>query len=691
MKHCIHLKLSLILLLSIWMLHPCVAQEDPRPRIRMAIDSVLQKLETEKNETSRVSLLISIHSLRIQGFPEIYLEIGQSLLTLSQNAKDPIMEANAWSFLGQGYRLSGNYTKGLECHHKAVALAEKAGNKSILALAQNEMAHIYKDREENEKAIALYLLARHNAFLGDHKNLHLWPEMNMGAIYLGLNRLDSSLYYSALALEGFRQLNNQSNNSYIETNIAGAYSKLGDNVNAMIHFKKAIEDAFLVESARYKNIVYVALAEHFLRNQQPDSCAYYAKKAIAVVERTAFTFLSIKPAKILTDLYENTNADSTIKYLKIYRTANDSLFSSRANQELRMMTFEEDQRQQEIELQKVKFQNKIRMNMLFGGLGTFLLIALILYRNNRQKHKTNQLLGKTLDDLKATQAQLIQSEKMASLGELTAGIAHEIQNPLNFVNNFAEVNTELIDEMTAEISRGNLAELQSIAGNIKDNEQKIAYHGKRADAIVKSMLQHSRTSAGKKELTDINALADEYLRLAYHGFRAKDKSFNVQVRTDFDPSLPLINIVPQDIGRVLLNLINNAFQAVSGPQPSPPQPPEGGFTLNPIVIVSTRYHLPPLGGKGGEGIAGKGGEGIAGKGGEPRWAEIRVSDNGPGIPAHLLDKIFQPFFTTKPTGQGTGLGLSLSYDIVKAHGGELKVETKEGEGTEFILSIPVVP
>lgn len=272
--------------------------------------------------------------------------------------------------------------------------------------------------------------------------------------------------------------------------------------------------------------------------------------------------------------------------------------------------------------------------------------------------ETNAALQKSLEELKAAQAQLIQSEKMASLGELTAGIAHEIQNPLNFVNNFSEVSNELIDEMTEQLEKGNTEDAKAIASEVKMSLEKINFHGKRADGIVKSMLQHSRTSTGKKEPTDINALADEYLRLAYHGMRAKDKSFNAAMKTDFDENIGLVKIMSQDIGRVVLNLITNAFYAVTEKK-----------KLNldgyePTVTITTKK----LGDK----------------------LEIIVKDNGTGIPQKALDKIFQPFFTTKPTGQGTGLGLSLSYDIVtKGHGGELKVETKDGEYTLFSIILPV--
>jgi len=274
--------------------------------------------------------------------------------------------------------------------------------------------------------------------------------------------------------------------------------------------------------------------------------------------------------------------------------------------------------------------------------------------------ESNDALQKSLEELKATQQQLIQSEKMASLGELTAGIAHEIQNPLNFVNNFSEVSNELLEEMKSELAMGNGQSAMDIADDVRQNLEKIIHHGRRADSIVKGMLQHSRTSSGQKEVTDINALCDEYLRLAYHGLRAKDKSFNAAMKTEYDDSIGLIKIIPQDVGRVILNLINNAFYAVT-------EKKDHNYNgYEPVVSVSTK----------------KNGNKVS----------IAVADNGMGIQQKILDKIFQPFFTTKPTGQGTGLGLSLSYDIVtKGHGGELKVETNEGEGTTFTVSIPVNP
>jgi signal transduction histidine kinase/ligand-binding sensor domain-containing protein len=282
-------------------------------------------------------------------------------------------------------------------------------------------------------------------------------------------------------------------------------------------------------------------------------------------------------------------------------------------------------------------------------------------------------IEKAYKELKATQQQLIQSEKMASLGELTAGIAHEIQNPLNFVNNFSDVNKELADELLQEIRQGNVEEAESIAKDIISNEDKILHHGKRADGIVKGMLQHSRAGGGEKEATDINALADEYLRLAYHGLRAKDKSFNADFKTELDPKLPKVNVVPQDIGRVLLNLINNAFHAVS--QKSEAE--AGSEDYKPTVILRTTFKSPLEGGH----------DGLEGKQG---GVMISITDNGPGIPDSIKDKIFQPFFTTKSTGEGTGLGLSLSFDIItKGHGGKIEVKSKVGKGTEFIITLPI--
>ncbi len=662
------MKRLLILTILIMGFYNGMSQQDIIQTTRKQVDSLLHEIDLEKDPDKRFDLILSIYDTPLEGYPMLILETFQKLLIISEKNKDIISESNAYSFAGQGYRLSASYIKALDYHHKAIVLAEQSGNTSVLAWAQNQIGHIYKDREENEKAISFYRASLTNARKGNIKNLDGWPMMNLSAVYLNANQPDSCLLYGQLAYEKvvtFKGFETQS--AYIFSNIASAYSKKGDTAHALEYYRKAIQLANNGGSPRYNGICYVAYAEHFQRNNQRDSSIFYAKKAIDVVKGSLFGYMAIKPSKMLMDIYESSNSDSTIKYLRIFRAANDSLNSTRANQQLQMMTFEEDQRQRDIAAEKIDYQNKLKMNLMLGGLAVCCVIALILYRNNKQKQKANKVLEKTLAELKSTQSQLIQSEKMASLGELTAGIAHEIQNPLNFVNNFSEVSTELIDEMNAELSKGDIEEAKAISNDLKQNLEKINHHGKRADGIVKGMLQHSRTSSGQKESTDLNALCDEYLRLSYHGLRAKDKSFNAKFETNLDTSLPKINVVPQDIGRVILNLINNAFYAVS--EKSMQARTSGDTHYEPTVTISTSREKE-----------------MSGISRIKEIIKIIVRDNGNGIPEKIKDKIFQPFFTTKPTGQGTGLGLSLSYDIItKGHGGTLAVETKEGVGTEFII------
>ncbi len=319
-----------------------------------------------------------------------------------------------------------------------------------------------------------------------------------------------------------------------------------------------------------------------------------------------------------------------------------------------------NKQQKVLEKEKKKRHEEEQLNKIIAAKKDELEI--MVTQRTAEILKQKEELESALEELKSTQSQLIHSEKMASLGELTAGIAHEIQNPLNFVNNFSEVNKELIEELKEEMKRGANADpglQEELLTDLSQNLEKINFHGKRADAIVKSMLQHSRANTGQQEPTDINALADEYLRLSYHGIRAKDKIFNASINTSFDENIGKVNVIPQDIGRVLLNLYNNAFYAVAEKKQQHPQ------DYDPTVTLTTQKINNKI--------------------------EIRVKDNGNGIPQKVLDKIFQPFFTTKPTGQGTGLGLSLSYDIIRAHGGEIKVDTTEGTGTEFIINLPIIP
>ncbi|MFN5647641.1 MAG: ATP-binding protein [Sphingobacteriales bacterium] len=635
-------------------------QDSAQWAIKKNIDSFVQKFELEKDFDVRTDMLLRFNSSSgVEADPLYILDLAAKIYKISQKNNDRNAEATAWTDYGQGYRLMGNYTKALECHYKAIAIATKFGNNAQIAHSYNQLGNIYKDREENDKAIEIYRIALFYSEAARAKIVKYAPPLNLGTVYLNEGKLDSSIYYSNRALEVL-YLTNENQNRFIPTmlgNLGGAYSRMNKKKEAEKYFQRAL--SIVTKSdytyTRIKQGVFFTVSEHFRRNQQMDSCLYYAKMSIAAVENTHYSYLMTKPAKMLSEIYDGKNADSTVKYLKIYLKTNEVINSTRVTQQLQVMAFEEEQRKLELEQARKEAQSRLKIYFLIAGLLLVSLFGLLMFRNNKQKQKINAKLENTLTNLQATQKQLVQSEKMASLGELTAGIAHEIQNPLNFVNNFADLNMELIDELQQELKTGNTEEAIAISNDIKDNEQKINHHGKRADAIVKGMLQHSNSGSGKKEPTDINALADEYLRLSYHGLRAKDNSFNATTKTDLDESIGNINIIPQDIGRVLLNLINNAFYVVNEKSK---QHIEG---YEPTVSLSTRMLRDKV--------------------------EIKVADNGNGISQKILDKIFQPFFTTKPTGQGTGLGLSLSYDIVKAHGGELKVETKEGEGTTFTIEL----
>jgi two-component system NtrC family sensor kinase len=359
-------------------------------------------------------------------------------------------------------------------------------------------------------------------------------------------------------------------------------------------------------------------------------------------------------------------------YYKAAVTARDSATGVGKTKRFQAVVYSEQQRQADLAYAATEYQNKIRFFAAIAGLVLVAIIGLILWIVNKKQRKGNLLLAQqkqqveiTLATLKLTQQQLVQSEKMASLGELTAGIAHEIQNPLNFVNNFSDVNKEMLEELKAESAKPKAKRNEKLENELINdligNEEKINHHGKRADAIVKGMLEHSRTGTGEKQLTDLNVLCDEFLKLSYHGLRAKDKNFNAELITHFDGDLPKANVSQQDIGRVMLNLFNNAFYAVNEKSKT------AGPDYKPQVSVLTSS--PPSGGRG---------------------VVVLVRDNGNGIPHAIKDKIMQPFFTTKPTGEGTGLGLSLSYDIVvKGHGGSISIDTKEGEFTEFTITLPL--
>ncbi|MEZ5104460.1 MAG: ATP-binding protein [Draconibacterium sp.] len=476
-------------------------------------------------------------------------------------------------------------------------------------------------------------------------------------------------------MEAYKKSEN-GNVAYALYDIGRVYTHRGDYAKAINYQKEAFELALSLNRKKEMSQAMLGLGDAYRQKGDSKEAISSFLKAREIAKEIGGNYELKDAYEALANLYSRTSDyRRAYQYQTMYSEIKDTLYDAAMDKRIQSMSlkFDLEKKQGEIDLlekdkiQKIQ-QSKNQRLWIFsisGALLSALLLSFVLYRNNKNKQRSNAMLKeqkeeiqKTLEKLKDTQSQLIHAEKMASLGELTAGIAHEIQNPLNFVNNFSEVSNEMMEEMMEELEKGDLDEAKEIATDIRQNLQKINTHGKRADSIVRGMLQHSRMSSGLKEPTAINDLANEYLRLSYHGLRAKDDGFNASLKTDFDDSIGKIKIVPQEISRVLLNIFTNAFYALNEKKK------QNLKDYKPEVSVSTRK----IGNK----------------------VEIKIVDNANGIPKDVLSKIFQPFFTTKPTGEGTGLGLSLSYDIItKGHGGELNVDTKVGEGTVFTIILPV--
>jgi signal transduction histidine kinase len=580
-------------------------------------------------------------------------------------------------------------------------------DKKNLILAYARLSFYYTNVNENKEALNAAL---QGLSLSEQYNIKSFLSMlyyDLSFAYTGLNDENEGL---KMAFMGVAYLN-QSQDPFFDValhlygDIGNCYQDFNKPDSAIFYFKKMDSVVPVSKESAAKEIADYYWAEYYLyyksQYKQADSVitkgineclangdfllvdfhrfssdSYYYQKEIhkAMDEAKIILQLSVESnyryaqnsaASMLNICYEKLGKlDSAYYYLKMKDSVAAVIQNHSNALDIQQSRFDQQISNKEKEaaniIQEQKNRSKIIAYVFATAFAFFIVILAIQWRNSKHRRKANEILQQqkekveiALSDLKSTQVQLIQSEKMASLGELTAGIAHEIQNPLNFVNNFSEINKELSSELIEEVDKGNTDEIKAIANDIKDNSEKINHHGKRADAIVKGMLQHSRSGTGVKEPADINKLADEYLRLAYHGIKAKDNSFNATMKINFDESIGKINIVPQDIGRVLLNLYNNAFYALNEKRKS------ANTDYQPEVEVETSK--------------------------DKNGISISVCDNGNGIPQKIIDKIFQPFFTTKPTGQGTGLGLSLSYDIIKAHGGDIKVHSKEGEGTEFVI------
>jgi two-component system NtrC family sensor kinase len=580
-----------------------------------------------------------------------YAEALKNLLQAFAIAEDPRNASNSW-FTENGWYTNRKYSP-------------EQTRLFVLALTHHMYAILMRYTRNTQQEIFHFTEARRIAASINNGSRLMLADMNLGGAYLLANKTDSALIFLNEAKEMTLRIGPKKYLGFILMNLGNIAFKKGDVGNEKYYYYAGVSSASEERNQTTLTSLYLKLTDLYLVEKQKDSCLYFAKKAFQSFSTLGiYSGESLNIGTVYQKLYDSYKlrgqTDSAYKYAGLALAAKDKVNNIRIENlaQFQSLSLKEQLRLQNLDKEKALYQSRIRTYALLAGLGIFLVIALILYRNNRQKHKANKVLEHTLIDLRSTQTQLIQSEKMASLGELTAGIAHEIQNPLNFVNNFSEVSAELVGEMEEELDKGDVTEAKAIASDVKQNLEKIRHHGKRADAIVKGMLQHSQSGSGAKEPTDINALADEYLRLSYHGLRAKDKSFNAEMTNHFDETLPKINVIPQDMGRVLLNLFNNAFYAVNQKQKT------AEADYKPAVSVATST--------------------------ENNHIVIKVKDNGNGIPDSIKEKVMQPFFTTKPTGEGTGLGLSLSYDmVVKGHGGSINIDTKEGEYTEFTVSLPV--
>ncbi len=619
------------------------------------IDSLHHQLATSKDDTSRIQTQIQLCYFYRLGNADSSVFYGEQAFQSAEKINYTPGEILSLGFMSITMQQLGNLPKALDMSFKALQIAQSGKQENLNTPALNAIGEVYTVLKDYRRALSYQQTAISICSATNNTEGLAYSWRDMGIVYTEMNKLDSAVFCEQKAADAFSKINRQEPLVY-ET-LGDVKIKSGNYNEALNFYQKGLQVAIAGNERRASASAYNKIASFYKDLNQADSAIYYAKKGLAESEFISQKKTILEAAELLSELYEQKNPPEAFSYLKMAYAYKDSLFGAGNIQAIQVLINQEEEHQKEIEAAKINFKNQLKQYALIAGLAIALVIAFIFFRNNKQKQKANKILEKTLSDLKSTQAQLIQSEKMASLGELTAGIAHEIQNPLNFVNNFSEVNKEMLAEMREEIQRKNFDEVSSIAKDVEENEQKINHHGKRADAIVKGMLQHSRQTSGIKELTDINALCDEYLRLSYHGLRAKDKDFNATMKTDFDGSIGKINIVPQDIGRVLLNLYNNAFYAVSEKAKKKPN----GY--EPAISVTTKKLN--------------------------NIVELTVRDNGNGIPQKIVDKIFQPFFTTKPTGEGTGLGLSLSYDIIKAHGGEIRVETKEGEGSKFVIELPI--
>ena len=670
----------------------------------------LEKIQDYRRDTSYLNVVNQIAFLYAGSYPDSALKILEENTLNCERVSYEKGQSDGYKIKGNAYTKKGDYINALSWYRKSYEIAEKIGYKTALPGIRNNIGLAYTYQGNYTAALNEFYAALQSAEeAGDQfvmgstlnnfaivhfyqgkmieadsaykRTLEIAKKMSdtIGIILAYNNIAEVNIEQNALSL-ALKNLNlahvlsikkgDPEMLTIVSHSLGSTYFKLDSLDKAAAYFKTAVKTAKKYDYSTSSCRAQIGLARVYVKQGLLREALTDGLDALQLAKKMGHTQLLRDANEIVSVIYDKMgDAESGLVHYKEFKIYSDSLRNLESERIATMFDAKLEFSKKEDDLKRRNIQQEW---MIFSSLAALLLLGGILILVNRNRKKLNdtynelrqkntviesqrKIAEETLDELKSTQAQLIQAEKMASLGELTAGVAHEIQNPLNFVNNFSEISIELLDEMKDELDKGHPDEAKELVADITSNLEKINQHGKRADSIVKGMLQHSRSSSGQKEPTDINRLIDEYILLSYYGLRAKDKSFDAKIDQHFDQSLEKIMLIPQDMGRVILNLLNNAFYAVHEKHKS-----SADQDYNPTVKVTTQ----------------KEGDKVV----------IQVSDNGNGMSDNIRSKVFQPFFTTKPTGQGTGLGLSLSYDIVsKGFGGKMTVESKEGEGTVFTI------
>ena len=648
---------ALGLLLAVSCLVAKAAPVAPPAVSRVVLDSLRQLLKLPHTDYDRVLLLCQMSDQLWTQRTDSAAVYAQRALALACRVGYRHGEGEALNRLGAALRES-NLARSFELFQQSLRIARATRDQALTAQNLRSIGIIYVYLRDRRQALSYYLQAlKIGQQLHDEGRVVI-ELSNIGLAYDVFGELDAAQLYQARALVLARRLRTPTN--YILYGLGNAARRRGEVAQARHYYHQSIIESKKVGHLRSLNFAYVGLAELYQQIGRLDSSIYYARLGCAAGHTNGFLRGVLNASTLLTQNFKRCGAaDSALKYQSLMLVMKDTLFGQEKVMRLQNLNYREQQRAQQAAAAQAALRARYRTFALVAGLVGLLVLAIILARHGRQQQRARQALEQSLAELKTAQEQLVQREKMAFLGELTSGIAHELQNPLNFVKNFAEVSTDLVEDMGSEGPGRNTALQAEILAGLKQNLQQISQHGQRASSIIKGMLEHSRTGTSPRARADLNALVEDSLRLAHQGLRTKDRDFEVQLTTALASGLPAMSVVPLDLGRVFINLFTNAFYAMQQRQRQQP----AGPAYRPELVVSTE----------------------AGPGG----VEIRIRDNGTGMSAAVQAKIFQPFFTTKPVGEGTGLGLSLSHDIVTTgHGGTLRVESREGEGTEFIIGLP---